>query len=546
MKKIILFFLLIVAFQGTLAQTKYDERWKEVEQLELEGKFKSAAEAVDKILKKSYRADDSDQIVKSILYKSKFALLLEENAQQQVIKEIQGYINTSKFPTDALLISVYAGFLEQYLAHNQYKIRNRTETLNSEETDDFEKWNANTLVAHIGELHKQSLQHSKELKEISIDQFKAILTESNTSKKYRPTLYDFLMHRVLAFHKIDRWYVNRPEERFFLNDPVIFESTEEFAKEPFKTIDSVFSNQRALKLFQELEVFHKNEDTIAYVDVVIERLKFSRDNSPLENRDRLYLNALQRLYEEYPNHRVSGIIAYEIAESLFNATNSNNAKNDPLLAEQRIRAYNLCKEIIDKYPNSDGGLLCKILKTKIEKQELDIEVEKNVIPQKPFLGRVTFKNIDSLYISIYPIPNEYFTDTYSYKRDSLALNVIKTTKHIAKKSYSLQKKKDFYSHDIEIDFPELPMGSHLVIASKVGNPLALNEIYAYEKIQATNLVLLSTITENSLDFKLLDRSNGHPIPGAKLTLTDDEEYVKMGETDAKGFLLGKTIKKRFL
>jgi len=545
MKKPLLLLLLIIGLQCTTAQTKYDNLWKEVEQFELDGKFKSASEVVDKILKRSSKANDSDQIVKSFIYKTKFALLLEENAQQQVIKEIQGYINTSKFPTDALLTSVYAGFLEQYLAHNQYKIRNRTETLNSEETDDFEKWDANTLVAHIGELHKQSLQHANQLKETSIDKFKAILTESNTSKKYRPTLYDFLMHRALAFHKIDRWYVNRPEERFFLNDPVIFESTEEFIKEPFTTVDSIFSNQKALKLFQELEAFHKNNDTIAYVDVVIQRLKFSRDNSPLENRDRLYLNGLQRLYEKYPDHRVSGIIAYEIAESLFNATNSNNAKNDPLLAEQRIRAYNLCKEVIDKYPNSDGGLLCKILKTKIEKQELDIEMEKNVIPNKPFLGKVTFKNVDSLYISIYPIPNEYFTDTYSYKRDSLALNVIKTTKHIANRFYGLQKKKDFYSHNIEIDFPELPMGSHLIIASKVGNPIALNEIYAYEKVQVTNLVLLSTMAENSLDFKLLDRSNGHPIPGAKLTLTDDEDYVKMGETDAHGFFSVKRPKKDF-
>ena len=224
------------------------------------------------------------------------------------------------------------------------------------------------------------------------------------------------------------------------------------------------------------------------------------------------LNGLQRLNDKYPDHRVSGIIAYEIAESLFNATNSNNAKNDPLLAEQRVRAYNLCKEVIDKYPNSDGGLLCKLLKTKIEKQELDIEMEKNIIPNRPFLGKVTFKNVDSLYISIYPIPNEYFTDSYSYKRDSLALNVIKNTKHMADRFYSLQKKKDFYSHDIEIDFPELPLGSHLIIASKVENPIALNEIYAYEKVQATNLVLLSTMAGNSLDFKLLDRSNGHTIP----------------------------------
>ena len=517
-----------------MAQTKYDKLWKEVEQFEVEGKFQSASEVVDKILKKSNRANDSDQIVKSFIYKSKFALLLEENAQRSIVKEIQEQINTSKFPTSALLQSVYASFLEQYLAHNRYKISNRTETLNSNATDDFEKWDVNTLVVFIGEQHKLALQNSNMLKELSIDNFRAMLTESNTSKKYRPTLYDFLMHRALAFHKIDRWYVTRPDKRFFLTNPIIFESTEKFVIEPFATVDSVFSNQKALKLFQHLESFHKDKDTTAYVDVVIQRLKFSRDNSPLENKEQLYLERLKLLHKKYSDHRVSGAIAYEIAHSLFRASNTSNAKNNPLLGDHRIKAYNLCKEVIDKYPNSDGGLLCKILRNKIEKQDLDIEIEKNIVPQKPFLGKATFKNVDSLYISIYPIPNEYFVDRYSYKRDSLALNIITSKKAVAHGFYRLQKRKDFYDHSSEINLPGLQIGAHLIVASKVENPKSLNELYAYEKVQVTNLVLLSSLTEQRLNLKLLDRSIGHPVSGAKITLNEGEDYVKIGETDAQG------------
>lgn len=536
MKKRILLLLLIIGFQCITAQTKYDKLWKEVEQFELEGKFKSAAETTDKILKKSERSHESAQLVKSFIYKSKFALQLEEDAQHKIVSEIKEQIDKSEFPTNAILKSVYAGFLEQYLAHNRYKISKRTETLNGNQTDDFENWDVNTLVTFIGEQYKQSLQNSIKLKEIPIDKFKAILTESKTSKKYRPTLYDFLMHRALAFHKIDRWYVNRPSERFFLTDPVIFNSTEKFVEEPFVTIDSVFSYQKALKFFQDLEAFHMDLDTTAYVDVVIQRLKFSRDNSPLENKNQLYLNGLKGLNKKYDKHRVSGTIAYEIAESLFSATNTPNAKNNPLLTEHRIQAHELCKEVIHKYPNSDGGLLCKILKNKIEKQDLDIEIEKNIVPIKPFLGKTTFKNIDSLYISIYPIPNEYFVDTYSYKNDSLALDIITSKKAIAKRFYRLQKRMDYYSHSTEIEFPELPVGAHLIVASRVENPMSLKEIYAYEKAQVTDLALLSSLTEKSLNLKLLNRSNGHPISGAKVSLTDDEGYFKIGETDTKGSL----------
>lgn len=543
MKKPIFLLFLILGMQTIIAQKKYDRLWKEVEKYELEGKFKSAAKTTDKILKKANRSGESAQLVKSFIYKSKFALLLEENAQKRIVKEIQEHINTSKFPTNALLQSIYAGFLEQYLAQNRYKISNRTETLNSDETDDFEKWDVNTLVAFIGDRHKQALRDSDKLKEISIDNFKAILTESNTSKKYRPTLYDFLMHRALAFHKIDRWYVNRPSERFFLTNPVIFKSTEKFVGESFVSVDSVFSNQKALKLFQRLETFHKDLDTTAYVDVVIQRLKFSRDNSPLGNKNQLYLNRLKLLHKKYDGHRASGVIAYEIAENLFSATNSSNAKNNPLLAGNRIKAYDLCKEVVGKYPNSDGGLLCKILKNKIEKQDLDIEIEKNIVPLKPFLGKTTFKNVDSLYISVYSIPNEYFVDAYSYKRDSLALDIITSKKAIANSFYGLQKQKDFYDHSTELDFPGLQIGAHLIVASRVENPRSLNEVYAYEKVQVTNLVLLSSLTEQRLNLKLLDRSIGHPVSGAKITLDDDKDYLKIGKTDAQGSLSIKRPKK---
>ncbi|MEM6541578.1 MAG: MG2 domain-containing protein, partial [Bacteroidota bacterium] len=543
MKKPILLFFLVLGLQTLTAQTKYEKLWKEVEQLELEGKFKSASEIVDKVLKKSNKTNNSAQIVKSFIYKSKFTLLLEENPQQGIVKEIKEYINTSEFPTNALLQSVYAGFLEQYLAHNQYKIRNRTKTLNSDETDDFEKWDASTLVAYIGELHQQALQDSDKLKSLTIDSFKEILTASNTSKKYRPTLYDFLMHRALAFHKIDRWYVNRPSERFFLTAPVIFGPTDKFVEESFATIDSVFSNRKALKLFQQLESFHKDSDTTAYIDVVVQRLKFSRDNSPLGEKNELYLNRLKLLYKNFGDHVVSGILAYEIAENLFSDSNSSNAKSNPLLSDHRIKAYNLCKEVIDRNPNSDGGLLCKILKNKIEKQNLDIEIEKNIVPEKPFLAKATFKNIDSLYISIYLIPNEYFTDTYSYKRDSLALNIIKSKRAVSSKFYRLQKRKDFYSHSTEIDFPGLPIGAHLIVASQSENPKSLNDIYAYERVQVTNLVLLSSLTEQRLDLKLLDRSVGHPVSGAKITLDDDEGYFKIGKTDAQGSFSIKRPKK---
>lgn len=534
MKKPILILFILLGLQSIIAQGKYDKLWDEVEKYELEGKFKSAAEVVDKILKKAERSDEGAQLVKSFIYKSKFALLLKEDAQQKIVLELRAYIDESDFPTTAILQSVYAGFLEQYLSQNRYKIRNRTQTYNSRASDNFEVWDINALAEKIGSLYQKSISDEERLKEISIDDFEAILTSSGTSSKYRPTLYDFLAHRALDFYKIDRVYTNRPKERFLLNTPILFEPTEDFAFDKFYTLDSVYSNRNAIRFYQKLESLHQNKDTLAYVDIVLQRLKFMKNNSIVDYKDSLYFDALKALGNAYKKHETSAVIDYELASFLFEASKKDNAKNNITLKNKRIEAYEICEKAIKKYPNSDGGLLCKILKNTIEEKKLSIETEKNVLPQKPFLAKVNFRNVDSLYLSMYRIPRDYFENSYSYVKDSLSLEILQTQKPVASKFFKLQQNSDFYEYTTEIDLPAISIGRYMIVASSIGKVKDLSEIYASDVISVTNLALLSSQTDGQLNLKFLNRQNGKPISGAKITITDGEKINQEGKTDSFG------------
>ncbi|MEM7486991.1 MAG: carboxypeptidase-like regulatory domain-containing protein [Bacteroidota bacterium] len=534
MSKPIFLLILILSLQSLIAQKKYNKLWAEVEKYELEGKFKNAAETTDKILKRAERSNEKAQLIKSFIYKSKFALLLEEDAQQKIVSEIRTYINKSDFPTNAILQSVYAGFLEQYLSQNQYKIRNRTQTSNSGSSDNFEVWDINALVAKIGHLYQESVSDEIRLKQILIDDYEAILTDSRTSSKYRPTLFDFLVHRSLDFYKIDRVYTNRLKERFLLNNRMLFEPTKVFSSEKFYTLDSVYSNRNAVKYFQKLESFHQNKDTLAYIDIVLQRMKFMKNNALGTDKDSLYFKALKKLRAEYKKHETSAVIDYEIANFLFETSKEQNAKHSIKLKSKRIEAFEICENAIMNYPNSDGGLLCKILKNTIEQKKLNIETEKNILPQKPFLAKVEFRNVDSLYISIYRIPFDYFEDSYSYVRDSLSLEILQTKKPIASKFFSLQKKADFYRYTTEIDLPALSIGHYMIVASSIKNVQDLNEIYTSDVVNITNLALLSSQTDEQLNLKFLNRQNGKPIPNAKITVTDGEKLNKQGKTNSFG------------
>lgn len=534
MYKPLLFFFLIMGLQNTFAQSEQNKLWNQVEQLELKGKTRSASELVDKILDKATHEKDGDQIVKAFIYQSKFALLLEEDAQKKILGELEGYIDSSEFPTTSLLQSIHAGFLEQYLDHNRYKIRGRTQTPENPIPSNFEQWDINTLVCQISKRYEASLVDPEGLKRIPIDNHVALLTHSQTSIKYRPTLYDFLMHRALDFHKKEQWDVDRPSERFFLVDPVIFGSTEEFAGEAFETRDSLFSHQRALKLYQALENHHKDLDPAPYIDIVLERLRFSRDNSPLENAEGLYLQALENLYEKYGDLEVSGPIAHEIANSLYRASQKHNAKNDPHLKDNRVKARELCSKTLERFPNSDGGHLCSLLINKIDRKELNLEIEEYVVPDLPFLAKVDHTNIDGLHINVYPLPHTYLQKGTLGKKDSLALWTIKSRSPVAHEFHQLKNRGDHYGSETEINMPALPAGDYLVVATKIKDPLETDQIYAYQKVHVTKLVLLSSQTPEGLSLRILDRWTGNPIEGSTVVISNEKGLVEKGKTGPLG------------
>ncbi|NNK76344.1 MAG: hypothetical protein HKP42_09825, partial [Maribacter sp.] len=81
--------ILTVILFSNMAQSQknnesYDQLWKSVQKFEAEALTKSALAVVDKITIKAKREKNSPQIVKSLLYSSKYALTLEEDAQLKI------------------------------------------------------------------------------------------------------------------------------------------------------------------------------------------------------------------------------------------------------------------------------------------------------------------------------------------------------------------------------------------------------------------------------------------------------------------------------
>ena len=122
----------------------------------------------DKIYLKAEKENNTSQLIKSLLYKSKFSLILEEDAQLSIINNFKKHISKSTFPTKNVLQNMLANLYWQYFSQNRYKFYNRTKTAEKVDAIDFRTWDLNTLFKEIHTYFKASLESSEKLQEIKL------------------------------------------------------------------------------------------------------------------------------------------------------------------------------------------------------------------------------------------------------------------------------------------------------------------------------------------------------------------------------------------
>ncbi len=98
MIKLSVLFTRILFSQMSQAQPQndpYEALWKNVQKLEEESLTKSALNAVAAIAERAKKEKNQAQTVKALLYSSKYALTLEEDAQLKIVEDFKSEIGKS-------------------------------------------------------------------------------------------------------------------------------------------------------------------------------------------------------------------------------------------------------------------------------------------------------------------------------------------------------------------------------------------------------------------------------------------------------------------
>ncbi len=541
MKKYLTLTMIILFSTFLNAQTNYESNWKKVQEHENNGLPKSALAEVELIYNQAKASKNSAQIIKCVLYKSKYALTLEEDAQLKIVNSIKKEIASANSPEKNMLESILANLYWQYFQQNRYKFYNRTNTSEKVDVTDFRTWDLHTIFKEIDTHFQNALENGLILKSTKLNEFDKILNLQNGSKTYRPTVYDFIAHKALDFYKTGESNLAQPEYKFEIDNPDFLGDNQQFVKANFSSKDIHSQKLQALKIYKDLTKFHLDDkDKSALVDLTLDRLSFVLANARLDNKNEIYFETLKRLQKAYRNFEISTEIDYRLAQYYqTEASKYSNAKDEKYQFQYQ-KALEVCDLAVLKFPKSNGAKKCQNLKNQITIPQINFISESYVEVNKASRLHLNYKNIDKLYFRVYQSSREFQDGLYNHYDKKSILSSIKKLSKFTDFSNNLKNENDYQFHSTEVIIPKLAQGEYVILASPNADFKDENN-FSYGFIQATNLVLIENIQQGKYTWQVVNRFNGEPIQNAKLHIKNyhvdryNKAIDKTLETNTNGF-----------
>ncbi|MEF3080173.1 alpha-2-macroglobulin family protein [Winogradskyella poriferorum] len=539
MKNYISLLMLICFATFSSAQNDFDDQWKKVIQLESEGLTKSAAVLVDTIYQSTKSAKNKQQQIKALLHKSKYMLILEEDAQLSIVNIFKSEIEATKdIPTQRLLENMLATMYWQYFQQNRYKFYNRSKT-EEKASDDFRTWDLETLFNEIHVYYQRSLENGLLLQQESLENYSALLYEAKDSKIYRPTLFDLLSHNALEFYKTSENSITKPAYQFKFDNHSFLGDSEVFINLKLSSKDSTSLELNALKVYQNLLKFHrKDKQSKAFVHIDIARLSFVLQHATFDNKEDVLIKTLTTNADALKSSPLSALYNYEIA-SLYQQQGFEydseilNTKANEKNRWKNKEAIDLCNEVIAAFPESDGAKKCEILKQQILQPSLGLQAEEFISVNTPSRILVNYKNLKALDFIIYKVNKKQLKNYQKLYNAEEKERFFKNLKPINSFTSTLKSENDYQAHRTEIIFLQLQNGLYIIKASS-----NKDNVFAATHIQITDFALLESIQNEIIYYQLINRNNGEPFSDAsvKISYTNNrnKDFSKSLKTDRFG------------
>ncbi len=525
----------------------YSSDWKQVAKYEQKGLPRSAWDEVKKIHAKAISAENTPQIVKTFVYITRFTQELEENGQLKAIHDIEKYIDTHEGVEKQILQSFLGEWYQSYAMQNMYKLLKQTALADNDE--DFRTWSLKKLQNKSAELFLASVK-SENTKYTNVKDYEAIISDiTNTSLKYRPTLYELLMDRALNHFGNTQAYITEPIYKFQMDDKRFFDQWTSFDITKLDVKDKSSKLYNAALLFHKyLNHFKKDNNKLALAETELDYLRLVHNNSILNNKQELYKEALDRLAKKYHDQEIYSKIMYEFASQYIHHNyrdKSSIKNNDSSEKPPKVIAFEICQTAIKAYPKSEGANSCKYLLQQIEQKNFNVQVKECNIPNQPNELELSYRNITELSFKLFKLDSDKIFESinqHDYERDNLTGKY--GGKLIKEWTTTLPDFKDYEQHSALDNFPALVSGQYIIQAI-YKRSIGKKNITHQSLFQVSNISYDLSQKDSKAQAIIRNRDTGEPISSATIKVyktfynrqkrKNVVEYVTTGKSDHDGF-----------
>ncbi|MEM7039645.1 MAG: MG2 domain-containing protein, partial [Bacteroidota bacterium] len=358
--------------------------------------------------------------------------------------------------------------------------------------------------------NKDSLQRTR------VEFYAEILNERKKGRIFRPTLYDLLANRAIDVFRNTEFGLTQPAFRFNLDDPAVFGSDERFASATFESPDTMSFQLHAIRIFQSLTRQHMNdENPDARVMLALNRLKFTKSKSILDDKDQRFIDAVTKLEQRYAKHPVSIWATIERAGFHVNRASQYDFNNGDEHKNEYKTAFKICEEGIARFPKYKATKNLRALRANILNKNIGMTVEEINTPDQPFRASINYRNVEKVWLKIVPV-DETTRRWMDRKGARDVLDKLKTLSRSHAWDLELPKDLDYNPHTTEIAIPALKAGFYAIIMSDNADFGVDKEATAYTLTHVSALGFVSRRTaKEEREFIVFDRETGKPLQGVK-------------------------------
>ncbi|MFZ9760923.1 MAG: alpha-2-macroglobulin family protein [Candidatus Kapaibacteriota bacterium] len=462
--RILILGIIIASIQSlALYAQSFDDEWNVINKELDSGKVLTAEPLIKELFTKAKKNTHSPTMLKCILHLSVLTGKSGEPDDRNIVLSIKQYADSLDKDEEIAILHIYlAQALKNYLHYHRSEIDQRSyEEYSIDDYATLQNWTKSQFMKAISSEIDKALRNPGLLLSIPARSYSDLLRVKFASDIYRPTLFDIISHAAIGLYESLEQDINR-EYRPICTDPRIFSLAKDFMElnsKDLKGFDLEYGTfMQRMELYQTILRNHvSDQNPTAFTDADIHRVIAMSSGSEHPFKDSLLLSALLRIGNESPGNLATPNALYEAAVHYSNT-------------EQNKKAIVICNEVFKKYPGSFAAEQCKAMVDRLNNKALDFTLQKQIMPNKPFLFRTEYSNVDRIFCRIYALTEDIerrvkksrYRDLFW---DESAIEELMNMQPVQAWKQELPKTDDYREHSTLKKGPPLKNGKYVMLMS---------------------------------------------------------------------------------